>query len=184
MARTEETKIHLNYGAPEVDKIVERIKRLCAKLRLMTAYDEDYRSTIREIISDFPDSSTITPPFHCDYGNITIGEHVFINYNCVFLDTAPIRIGNHTLIGPNCQIYTPQHPFDPIERRQPKEDGYPVVIGDDCWLGGNVTICPGVSIGDRCIVAAGSVVTRSFPADTLIAGNPATAKRTLNRNKK
>ena len=91
-----------------------------------------------------------------------------------------IRIGSNTLIGPNCQLYTPQHPKDYVLRREDKETAYPVTIGDDCWLGGGVIVCPGVTIGHRCIIAAGSVVTRDIPDDSLAAGNPAVVKKKLN----
>jgi maltose O-acetyltransferase len=94
-------------------------------------------------------------------------------------DSGGIRIGANTHIGPNCQLYTPNHPIDHIERREPKETGHAITIGEDCWLGGGVIVCPGVSIGNRCIIAAGSVVTRDIPDDSLAAGNPAQIKRKL-----
>uniref|UniRef100_UPI003A8EF73B DapH/DapD/GlmU-related protein n=1 Tax=Phocaeicola sp. TaxID=2773926 RepID=UPI003A8EF73B len=95
------------------------------------------------------------------------------------LDGGYIRIGKHTLIGPHCQFYTPQHPMDYVERREKKETAYPITIGEDCWLGGNVVVCPGVTIGNRCIIAAGSVVTKDIPDDSLAAGVPAVVKRSL-----
>lgn len=102
----------------------------------MTAYDDDYRQVIEELIPHFPKTSTICPPFVCDHGTgIVIGENVFINHNCVMLDGGYIRIGNHTLIGPNSQFYTPQHPMNVEERRKPQETTYPITIGEDCWLG-------------------------------------------------
>ena len=86
----------------------------------------------------------------CDHGDgIRLGEHVFVNANCTFLDGGYITIGAHTLVGPCVQIYTPQHPMDYVERRTPKEYAYPVTIGEDCWIGGGAVICPGVTIGDR-----------------------------------
>lgn len=139
------------------------------------------RSALRELIPDFPDTSYIITPFHCDFGfRIRCGEHVVINYGCIFLDGGGITIGDHTLIGPGCRLLTPQHPIDYVERRKPIERAAPIHIGEDCWLGGNVTVCPGVRIGDRSIIAAGSVVVRDIPADSLAAGNPAVVKRKLN----
>ena len=90
-----------------------------------------------------------------------------------------IRIGKNTKIGPNCQFYTPNHPMGFMERRKPQETGYPITIGEDCWIAGGVTICPGVTIGKRCIIAAGSVVTKDVPDDSLVAGVPAIIKRKL-----
>ncbi len=172
-----------DFSTPEMQAILKQAKAMCAKLQTMSTYDDDYREVIEQVVPGLPKSSVICPPFRCDYahGSITIGEHVFINYNCTFLDGGCIRIGNHTLIGPNCQLYTPQHPIDYIERREEKEYAYPITIGNDCWLGGGVIVCPGVTIGDRCIIAAGSVVTKDIPADSLAAGNPAVVKKRLNK---
>ena len=170
------------FSDPEILSHLVHAKKVCARLQTMTIFDEDYRSVMEDLIPGFPKTATICPPFYCDHGReIHIGEHVFINYNCTMLDGGGISIGNHTLIGPNCSLYTPQHPMDPVERREPKETGYPVVIGDDTWLGGNVTVCPGVTIGSRCIIAAGSVVTRDIPDDCMAAGNPAVVKKRFER---
>lgn len=168
------------FSDAEIQKSLIHAKRVCARLRSMTAYDDDYRTVINDLIPGIPDSATICPPFHCDHGHgIIVGEGVFVNYDCVMLDGACIRIGRNTLIGPNCQLYTPQHPMNHVERREPKETAYPITIGEDCWLGGSVVVCPGVTIGDRCIIAAGSVVTHDIPSDSLAAGVPATVKRRL-----
>lgn len=165
---------------PTIHASLVHAKRLCAKLQTMSLCDDDYREVMEELIPGLPATSAICPPFHCDHGTgIVLGEHVFVNYNCVFLDGAYIRIGRHTLIGPNCQLYTPQHPMDFVARREPKETAYPITIGEDCWLGGNVVVCPGVTIGNRCIIAAGSVVTRDVPDDSLAAGCPAVVKKRL-----
>ena len=108
-----------------------------------------------------------------------MGEHSFMNYGCVVLDAAVVTLGRHVKLGPCCKLFTPQHPLDYIERREPQEVARPITIGDDTWLGGNVTVCPGVTIGQRCIIAAGSVVIRDIPDDCLAAGNPAVVKRKL-----
>ena len=168
---------------PEIQASFKRAKSLLAQMCTMSTYDEGYRMLLEQLIPSIPQTSTILPPFHCDHGHgIIMGHHVFVNAGCTFLDGAFIRIGNYTLIGPSVQIYTPHHPLDYRERRQEKEFAYPVTIGDDCWIGGGVIVCPGVTIGDRAVVAAGSVVTKDVPADTLVAGNPAIVKRILNRN--
>lgn len=170
------------FSDPEIHASLVHAKKVCARLRSMTIYDEDYRQVIEELIPGIPQSTTICPPFHCDHGTgIILGENVFMNYDCIMLDGGYIRIGKHTLIGPHCQFYTPQHPMDYVERREEKETAYPITIGEDCWLGGNVVVCPGVAIGNRCIIAAGSVVTKDIPDDSLAAGVPAVVKRSLKK---
>lgn len=170
------------FSDPEIHASLVHAKKVCARLRSMTIYDEDYRQVIEELIPGIPQSTTICPPFHCDHGTgIILEENVFMNYDCIMLDGGYIRIGKHTLIGPHCQFYTPQHPMDYVERREEKETAYPITIGEDCWLGGNVVVCPGVTIGNRCIIAAGSVVTKDIPDDSLAAGVPAVVKRSLKK---
>lgn len=170
------------FSDPEIHASLVHAKKVCARLRSMTIYDEDYRQVIEELIPGIPQSTTICPPFYCDHGTgIILGENVFMNYDCIMLDGGYIRIGKHTLIGPHCQFYTPQHPMDYVERREEKETAYPITIGEDCWLGGNVVVCPGVTIGNRCIIAAGSVVTKDIPDDSLVAGVPAVVKRSLKK---
>jgi maltose O-acetyltransferase len=119
----------------------------------------------------------IEPPFYCDYGyNISLGENVFINFNCCILDVAEVRIGNNVLIAPYVQIYTATHPQEAKLRKNMLEYARPVTIGDDVWIGGGVIICPGVSIG----IGAGSVVTKNVPDNVLIAGNPAKELKKIN----
>ena len=150
-----------------------RAKRLCARLQTMTFADSDYREVIEALIPGIPKSSTVAPPFHCDHGHgIRLGENVFINYNGTMLDGGLITIGNNTQIGPNCQLMTPNHPIDHVERRKPIERCSPITIGQDCWLGAGVIVCPGVHIGDRCIIGAGSVVVKDIPSDSMAVGNP------------
>lgn len=170
-----------DFSDPEIQRSFIRSTTLCAKLQTMTIHDDDYRQVIEELIPGFPASSVVCPPIHCDHGSsLIVAEHVFINYNAMCIGGGYIRIGKHTLVGPNCQFYTPNHPTDYVERREGKEYAYPITIGEDCWLGGNVTLLPGITIGDRCIVAAGSVVTKDVPDDCMVAGNPATIKKRLN----
>jgi maltose O-acetyltransferase len=119
------------------------------------------------------------PPFQCDYGtNIELGERVFFNFNCVVLDVCRVRIGDFKLCGPAAQIVTATHPLDAGLRRK-QEFGKPVDIGADVWIGAGALILPGVTIGDRAVIGAGSVVTRDIPADVLAAGNPCRVLRPI-----
>ncbi|QRP14121.1 sugar O-acetyltransferase [Corynebacterium kroppenstedtii] len=125
--------------------------------------------------------SFIQHPFWCDYGfNITIGDRCFINFDAVFLDSAPITLGDHVQIGPRCQLLTPLHPMEDHEARKAGvESAGPITIGNNVWLGGGVIICPNVTIGDNVVIGAGSVVTRDIPAHTFAAGNPARVQRQI-----
>jgi len=116
----------------------------------------------------------IEPTFRCDYGfNIEFGDNIFINFDCVILDCARVKIGDNCLIAPQVGIYTAAHPTALEERLSGLEYAREVVIGNNCWIGGHSTICPGVRLGDNVIVAAGSVVTKSFGDNVIIGGNPA-----------
>lgn len=169
-----------DFSDEEVQKSSLHAYVLCTRLQSMTSMDAEYRAVIEELIPGIPATTCVNPPFHCDHGHgIHLGEFCFVNYNCTMLDGGKITIGNHTKIGPNCQLVTPNHPMDYVERRKPQETCHPITIGDDCWLGAGVTVCPGVSIGDRCIIAAGSVVTRNIPSDSMAAGCPAVVKKSL-----
>lgn len=117
---------------------------------------------------------SMKPRFVTDYGiNIFLGENFYANWNLTMLDVCPIRIGDNAMIGPNCQFLTPLHPLAPTERNSGVEYGAPITIGDNFWAGGGVTILPGVTLGDNVVVGAGSVVTKSFGNNVVLAGNPA-----------
>lgn len=115
----------------------------------------------------------IEPPFFCDYGgNIRVGENVFLNFNCVFLDCAAITIGSNVLFGPAVQLYAAYHPMDHVTRAKALEYAAPITIADDVWFGGGAIVLPGVRIGARTVIGAGSVVTRDIPEGVVAAGNP------------
>jgi maltose O-acetyltransferase len=158
----------------------QRARELCSALNASAPGDSAARlCLIAELFASAPEA-WIEPPFYCDYGrNITLGRKVFLNFNCVILDVMPVQIGAHTLCGPAVQIYTATHPLDAEERRSGLEFAQPVTIGADVWIGGAAVICPGVSIGDRAVIGAGSVVTRDVPAGVFAAGNPCRVIRAL-----
>ena len=116
----------------------------------------------------------VEAPFHCDYGwNIALGERVYANAFCVFLDCATIEIGDRVLLGPAVHLYTATHPLDLAKRQEGLEYARPIAIGDDAWLGGGSIVLPGVSVGEAAVVGAGSVVSRDVPPGVTVAGNPA-----------
>lgn len=164
-------------------------ERLKARLLLKELNDspesdvEKRARILKELLPDAGEELWLQPPFYCDYGsNIKTGERVFLNFNCVILDVAQVTIGSRTLIGPNVQVYAATHPLSYKERASGLEYGKPVFIGEDVWIGGSVIICPGVSIGDRSVIGAGSVVTKNIPADVFAAGNPCRIIRQLTEN--
>ncbi len=157
-----------------------RARDLCQALNATAESESDRRRQILlELFGRGGDSVWMQPPFYCDYGtNIRLGRRVFFNFNCVVLDVCQVTIGDFTLLGPAVQIYTATHPLD-HELRRTQEFGQPVEIGADVWIGGAAVICPGVSIGSRSVIGAGSVVTRNVPAGVFAAGNPCRVIRSL-----
>ena len=153
---------------------------LCQDLNNTREADTDTRRQIlQRIFARGGDTVWMQPPFFCDYGfNIELGERVFFNFNCIVLDVCPVRIGSFTLFGPAVQILTPMHPMDAEQRRR-EEFGTPVTIGDDVWVGGGAIILPGVTIGSRSVIGAGSIVTRDIPAGVFAAGNPCRVIRAI-----
>jgi len=122
----------------------------------------------------------IEPPFYCDYGsNIFLGDKVYFNFNCLILDPAKVIIGDNVLFGPNVQIYTATHPLSHAERQKGLELAKPIEIGSDVWVGGSTVISPGVRIGSRSVIGAGSVVTKDVPDSVFAAGNPCRVLREL-----
>jgi maltose O-acetyltransferase len=158
----------------------ERGRDLCRDLNASRERDQALRrSILKQLFGRGGDSVWMQPPFYCDYGsNILLGERVFFNFNCVVLDVCRVRIGDFTLFGPAVQIYTATHPFD-AQRRRREESGAPVEIGSDVWVGGAAVILPGVRIGSRSVIGAGSVVTRDVPEGVFAAGNPCRVIRSI-----
>lgn len=131
------------------------------------------QAVVRSLFHTIGPNFEITPPFFCDYGShIRAGNNLYLNANCIILDCNWVTIGDNVLMAPNVQIYTAYHPVDPTVRLSGLEMAAPIAIGSNVWLGGGVIVCPGVTIGDNTTIGAGSVVTRSIPANVVAAGNP------------
>lgn len=157
------------------------VRTLVAELNNSLPTEMDKRNELlAKIMPNKAGSIFIEPPMRCEYGyNLHLGEEVFFNYNTTFVDCGVIKIGNRTLVGPNCSFYCAVHPTDVEERNTLLEYSKPITIGEDCWFGGNCTVVPGVTIGDRVVIGAGSVVVHDIPSDSLAVGNPARVLRTL-----
>lgn len=172
------------YDALDPQLVAERSRVRDLTLLYNQTWEEETeeRRRLLEEIFGYPNDAWIQAPFFTDYGtNIKLGKGVYMNYNCVVLDVAPVSIGDFTLFGPAVQVLTPMHPLNAEERRRGLEYAKPISIGADVWVGGGAIICPGVTIGDRSVIGAGSVVTRDIPADVFAAGNPCRVIKTLDK---
>lgn len=165
---------------PELVRARDRARDLCQDLNATReSQHEERRRILCGLFGSGGDDVWMQPPFFCDYGfNMHLGRKCFFNFNCVVLDVCEVKVGDFTLFGPAVQIYTATHPLN-AELRRSQEFGKPVVIGSDVWVGGGAIICPGVKIGSRCVIGAGSVVTRDIPDGVFAAGNPCRVIREL-----
>lgn len=144
---------------------------------------ERQNEVLKALFGELPKGLTIIAPFICDYGkNVHLGQDVFINSNCYFMDGADIVLGNNVFVGPFTGFYTSTHPLDYKRRNEGLEKALPIKVGDNCWFGANVSIMPGVTIGNGCVIGAGSVVTKDIPDNSLVAGVPAAVKKTINQD--
>ncbi|MGH3077141.1 MAG: sugar O-acetyltransferase [Gaiellaceae bacterium] len=144
------------------------------------AEEDERRELLGRLLGELGEGVVVKPPFRCDYGSmIEVGARTFVNYGCVMLDVAPIRIGSACQLATNVQLFTATHPIDPTPRRLGWEYAEPITIGDNVWLGGGAIVCPGIAIGDDTVVGAGAVVTRDLPAGVVAVGNPARVLREI-----
>jgi len=191
---TEEEKIFrgelFSPGDPELKAMKLRSHKLSAEYSRTNEDDAEVRMMLAKLIlAEFGEGSFMQGPVFFHYGKHTrIGKHNFFNYNLTIQDDAPVTIGNDNNFGPNATIVTPVHPMLPDERRVMLDQhgvrkhlcyAKPVAIGNDCWFGANVVVCPGVTIGDNCVIGAGSVFTRDIPAGSFAAGVPCHVIRTI-----
>lgn len=158
-----------------------RAQALLEQYNATRAHERQRRVTIlQELLGSCGEGVTVLPPVRADYGQyIHIGEGTFINYDCILLDVAEIRIGARCQIAPRVSILTATHPVDPEPRAAGWESGLPITIGNNVWLGAGVIVLPGVTIGDNSVIGAGAVVTHSIPADVVAVGNPARVIRSV-----
>ncbi|NDW12817.1 sugar O-acetyltransferase [Bacteroides sp. 214] len=141
--------------------------------QLRPSQTKERESILCRLLGKTKGQFTIISPFFCDYGyNIEIGENFFANTNCVILDGAKVSFGDNVFIAPNCGFYTAGHPLDKDLRNKGLEYAYPITVGNNVWIGANVSVLPGVTIGDNSVIGAGSVVNKDIPANVLAVGNP------------
>ena len=164
----------------EVMEQQKRARKLTQELNTVDRSDfEKIEKIVKELLGK-SEGAFINPPFYCDYGfNIEVGKNFYANYNCTILDVGKVTIGDNCMFAPNVAIYTAGHPIHPDSRNSMYEYGIPVSIGDNCWLGGNTIVCPGVKIGNNVVIGAGSVVTKDIPDWSIAAGNPCRVIRTI-----
>ena len=165
------------YDPSDLELVELRLKARLATEKLNQTSSTETKKRIEIVKSLFGSTGKnihIESTFNCDYGeNIHVGDNFYVNYNCVILDVAEVRIGDNCFIAPQVGIYTATHPIDPIERANGLEYAKAITIGNDCWIGGHATINPGVILGNNVVVASGAVVTKSFGDNLVIGGNPA-----------
>ena len=160
---------------PQLLEELNAVKEIIHRYNALTPSEQETRLAIlKDLLGGIGDDSIIiNQPFYCDYGKqISVGKRFFANFNFTVLDEAPVTIGDDCFIGPNVSIYTACHSTDPEERNSRREWAEPVSIGNNVWIGGSVTILPGVTVGNNVTIGAGSVVTKDIPDNVVAAGNP------------
>ena len=178
MSRDQFMRIHSPEFVAMSERVIEAMT-LTSRLNALSFDDEAGKAQFLEQLlgRPLPDRTTIYPPFYTDHGlNLNLGERVFVNQGCTFLDYAGITIGDRTMIAPNATFITMGHPVDPGERRI-WLTGAPIVIEENVWIGAGATILPGVTIGKDSVVAAGAVVAEDVPPSSLVASPKATIQR-------
>ena len=169
-----------NYDK-ELAVLRDRCKDLCWEFNACKPSElEKQRAILSQVFGKTDGDFIVTAPFWCDYGcNITLGKHFYSNHNCVMLDGAKITFGDHVFIAPNCVFSTAGHAIDETQRNQGLEIALPITVGNSVWFGANVTVLPGVTIGDNVVIGAGSVVTRDIPSGVVAVGNPCRVLRQI-----
>lgn len=166
--------------------IAERLdcKELCRDYNELRPKDTEARNhLLHRLLGRIDGDILIEQPFVCDYGyNIKVGKNFYANVNLVILDGAPVTFGDNVFIAPNCGFYTAGHPIDAEQRNKGLEYARPITVGDNVWFGAQVCVLPGVTIGDNCVIGAGSVVCKDIPANSVAVGNPCKVIKKIDRD--
>ena len=177
MSEKEKMLAGLLYDA-SIDKELEndryKAKDICFQYNQLKPSDKESREKlIKKLFAQTGENITVEPNFWCDYGyNIFVGENFYVNHNCTILDCAKVEFGDNVFIAPNCGFYTAGHPLDYETRNKGLEYAKPIKVGNNGWIGGNVVVLPGVTIGDNVVIGACSVVNKDIPSNSVAVGNP------------
>ena len=171
-----------NYNE-EMLKEREKAKDLCFEYNLIKPSNRKEREQlIKKIFAKTGENILVESSFQCDYGyNIFVGENFYMNHNGVILDAAKVEFGDNVFIAPNCGFYTAGHPIDVEQRNKGLEYAKPIKVGDNVWIGGNVVVLPGVTIGNNCEIGAGSIVVKNIPDNSIAVGNPCKVIKQINK---
>lgn len=184
MTEKDKCKQGLLYNANYDEELIKErntCKILCQEFNEATYPDvENRKEILKKIIKTTSANFIVEPPFWCDYGyNIELGDNFYSNHNLVILDGANVKFGDNVFIGPNCAFYTAGHPVNVQQRNEGLEYARTISIGNNVWIGGNVVVLPGVTVGDNSIIGAGSVVTKDIPGNVIAVGNPCKVIRNI-----
>ena len=165
------------YDANYDKELIEdryKAKNLCHEFNNLKPSDIEAREKIiKKLFGKTGQQILIEQNFWCDYGyNIFVGENFYMNHNCIILDARRVEFGNNIFIAPNCAFYTAGHPIEPEIRNRGLEYAKPIKVGNNVWIGGNVTVLPGITIGDNVTIGAGSVIVKDIPSNVVAVGNP------------
>lgn len=183
MTEREKAFAGMLYNPVELHEDLMKCKELCAEYnRLMPSQKDERQKLIKNIFGKVGENCCIEQNFWCDYGNnIEAGDNFYANHNLVILDGAKVTFGDNVFIAPNCGFYTAGHPIDYKTRNSGLEYAYPIKVGNNVWIGGNVCVMPGVTIGDNVVIGGGSVVTKDIPSNVVAVGNPCKPIRSIDK---